>query len=170
MVTSTLYCYVENVQISSQKHYDESNRRDTSCAIKPLSTSSPPCYPPLKMSYFQGHQYPVFSRWLGPENRAFLEVDSLVVSWWIVAFCPVKQFVFKTLKSKATKICQHYQYKCMTSLVHKMGQIKRKLISCLLHYLHYNLYMMCWAGGWVYSCNKTMAVSQHSNHHLQMET
>ena len=29
---------------------------------------------------------PVVSRWLWPGNRTFLEVDSLVVSWWIVAF------------------------------------------------------------------------------------
>ena len=29
---------------------------------------------------------PVVSRWLGPGNRTFLEVVSMVVTWWIVAF------------------------------------------------------------------------------------
>ena len=36
-----------------------------------------------------GHQH----RWLAggydPENRTFLEVASMVVAWWIVAFCVV---------------------------------------------------------------------------------
>ena len=32
-----------------------------------------------------GSSAQVVSRWLGPGNRTFLEV----VSWWIVAFCPV---------------------------------------------------------------------------------
>ena len=36
---------------------------------------------------------PVVSRWLWPGNRTFLEVDSMVVSWWILVagdfFCPV---------------------------------------------------------------------------------
>ena len=31
---------------------------------------------------------PVVSRWLGPGNRTFLEVASMVVTWWIVAFVP----------------------------------------------------------------------------------
>ena len=31
----------------------------------------------------------VVSRWLGPGNRTFLEVASMVVTWWIVAFCAV---------------------------------------------------------------------------------
>ena len=29
------------------------------------------------------------SRWLSPENRTLLEVASMVVTWWIVAFCTV---------------------------------------------------------------------------------
>ena len=33
-----------------------------------------------------GSSAPVVSRWLGPGNRLRLEVDSMVVSWWIVAF------------------------------------------------------------------------------------
>ena len=32
---------------------------------------------------------PVFSRWLWPGNGTFLEVASMVVTWWIVAFCAV---------------------------------------------------------------------------------
>ena len=32
-----------------------------------------------------GHQY----QWLGPGNRTFLEVASMDVTWWIVAFCAV---------------------------------------------------------------------------------
>ena len=39
----------------------------------------------------QGHEIyhrVVVSRWLWPENRTFLEVDSMVVTWWIVAFLP----------------------------------------------------------------------------------
>ena len=32
---------------------------------------------------------PVVSRWLWPGNRTFLEVASMVVTWWIVAFCAV---------------------------------------------------------------------------------
>ena len=34
----------------------------------------------------EGSSSPVVSRWLGPGNRTFLEVDSMVVTWWIVAF------------------------------------------------------------------------------------
>ena len=30
----------------------------------------------------KGHQY----RWLSPGNRTFLEVASMVVTWWIVTF------------------------------------------------------------------------------------
>ena len=33
-------------------------------------------------------------RWLGPGNRTFLEVDSIVVSWWIVAFCTGSTFQY----------------------------------------------------------------------------
>ena len=29
---------------------------------------------------------PVVSRWLWPGNRTFLEVASMMVTWWIVAF------------------------------------------------------------------------------------
>ena len=36
-----------------------------------------------------GHQYLWFTWWLWPGNRIFLEVASMVVTWWIVAFCPV---------------------------------------------------------------------------------
>ena len=32
---------------------------------------------------------PAVSRWLWPGNRTFLEVASIVVTWWIVAFHPV---------------------------------------------------------------------------------
>ena len=32
-----------------------------------------------------GHQH----QWLGYGNRTFLEVASMVVTWWIVAFCAV---------------------------------------------------------------------------------
>ena len=31
---------------------------------------------------------PVASKWLWPGNRTFLEVASMVVTWWIVAFWP----------------------------------------------------------------------------------
>ena len=40
------------------------------------------------------------SRWLGPWNRTFLEVASMVVTWWIVAFCSVKTYI------KVQKMCQ----------------------------------------------------------------
>ena len=33
-----------------------------------------------------GSSVPVVSRWLWPRNRIFLEVASMVVTWWIVAF------------------------------------------------------------------------------------
>ena len=33
-----------------------------------------------------GSSAPLVSRWLGPGNRTFLEVASMAVSWWIVAF------------------------------------------------------------------------------------
>ena len=33
-----------------------------------------------------GLSVPVVSRWLWPENRAFLEVASMVVTWWTMAF------------------------------------------------------------------------------------
>ena len=35
---------------------------------------------------------PVATRWLQPGNRTFLEVASMVVSWWIVAFYPVVHY------------------------------------------------------------------------------
>ena len=34
----------------------------------------------------KGHQYRWFSRWFWPGNRTFLEVTSMVVTQWIVAF------------------------------------------------------------------------------------
>ena len=34
--------------------------------------------------------------WLWPLNRTFLEVDSMVVTWWIVAFCAVLRDILKT--------------------------------------------------------------------------
>ena len=33
-----------------------------------------------------GSSVPVVSKWLWPGNRTFLEVASMVVTWWIVAF------------------------------------------------------------------------------------
>ena len=33
-----------------------------------------------------GSSAPVVSRWIGPGNRTFLEVASMVITWWIVAF------------------------------------------------------------------------------------
>ena len=35
-----------------------------------------------------GSSAPVVSRWLWPGNRTLLEVASMVVSWWLVAFLP----------------------------------------------------------------------------------
>ena len=32
------------------------------------------------------HHHRWLARWLWPGNKVFLEVDSMVVSWWIVAF------------------------------------------------------------------------------------
>ena len=34
----------------------------------------------------EGSSAPVVSRWLLPGDRTFLEVASMVVTWWIVAF------------------------------------------------------------------------------------
>ena len=34
----------------------------------------------------KGHQYRRLAWWLRPVNRTFLEVASMVVTWWIVAF------------------------------------------------------------------------------------
>ena len=34
----------------------------------------------------KGHQYRWLSRWLGSRNRTSLEVASMVVAWWIMAF------------------------------------------------------------------------------------
>ena len=36
-----------------------------------------------------GHQHPWLAGGYDLGNRIFLEVDSKVVSWWIVAFCAV---------------------------------------------------------------------------------
>ena len=36
-----------------------------------------------------GSSAPVVTGWLWPGNRTFLEVASMVVSWWKVAFCSV---------------------------------------------------------------------------------
>ena len=35
---------------------------------------------------YEGSSIPVVSRWLWPGSRTFLEVASMVVTWWIVAF------------------------------------------------------------------------------------
>ena len=34
--------------------------------------------------------HPSASRWLWPGKRTFVEVDSMVVSWWIMAFLPIE--------------------------------------------------------------------------------
>ena len=39
-------------------------------------------------NWSEGSSAPVVSRWLGPGNRTFLEVESMVVTWWIVLFLP----------------------------------------------------------------------------------
>ena len=44
-----------------------------------------PCWP-LGDNCSIGSSAPVGSRWLWPVNRTLLDVDSMVVSWWIVAF------------------------------------------------------------------------------------
>ena len=36
--------------------------------------------------YSEGSSVPMVSRWLRPGNRTYLEVSSIVVTWWIVAF------------------------------------------------------------------------------------
>ena len=36
----------------------------------------------------EGSSVPVVSRWLEPENRTFLELVSMVVTWWIVTCVP----------------------------------------------------------------------------------
>ena len=40
------------------------------------------------------------SRWLWPVNRSFLEVASMVVTWWIVPFCVVTVSAKKKKKPK----------------------------------------------------------------------
>ena len=47
-----------------------------------------------------GSSAPVVSRWLWSGNETFLEVDSMVVRWWIVAFLPqclTEQFCWLSL-------------------------------------------------------------------------
>ena len=40
---------------------------------------------------------PVVSRWLWPQNGTFLEMDSMVGSWWIVSFLPRDIFWVSTV-------------------------------------------------------------------------
>ena len=42
----------------------------------------------------EGSSVPVVSRWLGPGNKTFLEVASMVVTWWIVICTVVLMQVF----------------------------------------------------------------------------
>ena len=50
-------------------------------------------------------------RWLWPGNGTFLEVDSMVFSWWIVAFFLPSEFYtgFKLLEGYSIHNCYSYR-------------------------------------------------------------
>ena len=61
---------------------------------------------------------PMVSRWLRPGNRTFLEVDSMVVSWWIVARlgCGIHfDILFCTLAIYTESLC----FDVKISLIHR---------------------------------------------------
>ena len=66
-------------------------------------------------NYSEGSLVPVVSRSLGPGNRIFLEVTSMVVTWWIVAFlhsnipCPERHHLTKL---EITRSDTKQQYAC----------------------------------------------------------
>ena len=78
----------------------------------------------------------VVSRWLWPGNRTFLEVASIVVSWWIVAF--LRYHVFK-----AYFFMSMVNF-CFVSVV-RLSLVLwflNVIYSCLLvFHLRYNLYL-----------------------------
>ena len=55
-----------------------------------------------------GSSTPVVSRWLWPGNRTFLEVVSMVVSWWIAAFLP--SHIFSSVTPYFSKTFYIHQY------------------------------------------------------------
>ena len=55
---------------------------------------------------------PVVSSWLLPGNRIFLEVASMVITWWIVAFmCSDSSMV--TFSIKVSFVRRHFASSCI---------------------------------------------------------
>ena len=73
-------------------HYPPGNHRASHIWKCLISRSYPPAstrywWPDtLIITQVPGSSVQVVSRWLGPGNRTFLEVASMVVTWWIVVF------------------------------------------------------------------------------------
>ena len=79
----------------AKKHYSPGNHHASHLKKCPISRSQPPAnhqywWPNtsiiVQAPASEGSSVPVVSRWLWPVNRTFLEVASMVVTWWIVAF------------------------------------------------------------------------------------
>ena len=83
-------CMFGMIDASQGTAMAKEDKHETQCK-KPLSTSSPPLWLSGD-NKFVWSSAPVVSRWLLLANRTFLEVDSMVASWWIVAFLPSETF------------------------------------------------------------------------------
>ena len=78
----------------------------------------------------KGHQYRWLAWWLWPGNRTFLEVASMVGTWWIVAFWPSDYATVSVSRSGTgglacitlSSLRRYFQYKC----------IKKILLDCLV--------------------------------------
>ena len=55
---------------------------------------------------------PVVSRWLWPGNRTFLEVASVVVTWWIMAFLHTERFLSFVFLLNLLKFCCCFMILC----------------------------------------------------------
>ena len=81
----------------------------------------------------KGHQYQWLAVWLWPWNRKFLEVASMVVSWWIVLISPV------TLQRMQLLFCRSDNKPAVMNaqVVNQTGFVKG-LVKCECQVLHHN--------------------------------
>ena len=88
-----------------------------------------------------GSSAPVVSRWLWHGNRSFLEVVSIVVSWWIVAFLRCfTLYMYLTFQNSTNRwrqwpgsICVHAWCSCYLATIHFQGMLVSKATLNLIN-------------------------------------